>query len=148
MKSIIANEITVSQQICPPSWEPFVSLGDGGVLTDWAARNPSVYDERTPHEVECLVRGAVGISSGAVGGAISVAKIDGAGLVWVEGKRGACQTGPHEQRGRLMLILRHAGSRLGGVNKLKPADARDSNRTNLSLWLKVELHSEHNNLSV
>jgi hypothetical protein len=100
-KSLLANEIDVRQQVCPPSCDPFVSLGDGGVLTDWAARNPGIYDERTPLEVECLVRGAIAISSGDVGGSISVGKIDGAGLVWVSGKRGACQTGPYEQRAPL-----------------------------------------------
>jgi hypothetical protein len=98
LKSIVVNEITVRQQVCPPSCDPFISLGDGGVLADWAARNPEIFDERTPREIECLVRGAVELSRGAVGGSISVAKIDSDGLVWVDGERGACQTGPYEQR--------------------------------------------------
>jgi hypothetical protein len=101
LKNRPEKEIAVSQKVCPPACDPFVSLGDNGLLVDWATRNPGIYDQRSASEVECLVRGAISISSGAVGGSISVARIDGTGLTWVSGKRGACQTGPYEQRTQL-----------------------------------------------
>jgi hypothetical protein len=100
-KTLSANEIGVSQKVCPPACDPFISLGGNGLLEAWAARNPGVYDQTSVREVECLVRGAITIADGKVGGSISVARIDASGINFISGKQGACQTGPYEQRTKL-----------------------------------------------
>lgn len=82
---------------CPPSCEPFISAPNDGasLLLKWANAHPAVYKLRPEKLVGCLVRAAIPLAHGVVGGAVPIATIDTHGaLHWIE--KAGCPDGAHE----------------------------------------------------